>query len=742
MKHKLYVFFFDQKSVLISYQARSILLQSLLNFHYEKVVLCLWLFLPFTLFAQQKKEPKSAYLFAYFTGNGKGEEAIRFALSPDGLHYRAINQNRPIIDVNKISSTGGVRDPHVLRAEDGKTFYMVATDMQVAKNGWGPNDAMVLLKSTDLVNWTSAIVNIPKAFPEMAHVNRVWAPQTIYDREAKKYMIYWSMRFGKDPDKIYYAYANKDFTQLETNPKQLFFSPDNAACIDGDIVYKDGKYHLFFKTEDRKPGIKKAVSTRLTGGYVMTNPQYLQQTTDPVEGAGTFKLNNSNTWILMYDVYTKGKYQFTKTNDLEKFTLIDNEIKMDFHPRHGTVIPITAAEATALVNKWVTANDVILSATASGVKELGSDRLDTLNNQLTLGYTDSLPKAQPKISFFPYPGVKVLQTSPTTYSVSIAKQKSKVYKVSLQKEYNRALPGLYADPFMLFARKTQKFYIYPTSDGFTGWSGTFFKTFSSNNLINWKDEGVILDLPKQVSWADKNAWAPCIIEHPVGNDYKYYYYFTAAQKIGVAVADNPNGPFVDSGKPLISQFYKGIKRGQHIDPDVFKDPKTGKNYLYWGNGYMAVAELNADMISIDTNSIKILTPSKSYNEGTHVFYRNGIYYFTWSEQDTRSEDYQVRYGTSTSPRGPITLAKDNLVLIKNTVLGIYGTGHHSVIQIPEKDEWYIVYHRFNYPKGIQMGRAAGYNREVCIDKLEFHTDGSIKQVVPTHVGVGPINIKN
>lgn len=306
-------------------------------------------------FAQKKSKTSSdpgAYLFVYFTGNGPGEEEIRFALSKDGYKYLALNDNKPVINAADISAARGVRDPHILRGNDGKSFYMVATDMQVAKYGWGPNYGMVFLKSKDMVNWSTAKVNIPQAFPELATVNRVWAPQTIYDKKAGKYMIYWSMRFGKEADKIYYAYANKDFTGLETTPKQLFFSPDSAACIDGDIVFKDNKYHLFFKTEDRQPGIKMAVSDQLTTGYVMKNDAYLQQTTEAVEGAGTFKLHNSDTWILMYDVYKKGRYQFTKSTDLEHFTVIDNEVSMNFHPRHGTVLPITTKEAKLLENKW------------------------------------------------------------------------------------------------------------------------------------------------------------------------------------------------------------------------------------------------------------------------------------------------------------------------------------------------------------------------------------------------------
>lgn len=293
----------------------------------------------------------SAYLFAYFTGNGPGEEAVRFALSADGYNYKALNGNNPVVNSADVSSAGGLRDPHILRGADGKTFYMVATDMNVAKNGWGPNYAMVFLKSTDLIHWKSSVVNIPQTIAAFAGINRVWAPQTIYDNATKKYMVYWSMRFGDGPDKIYYAYANAAFTGIEGIPKQLFFKPDNGATIDGTIAYYKGQYNLFFKTEGHGKGIKKAVSSNLTSGYVLQD-NYLNQTTESVEGADVFKLINSDTWILMYDVYMKGKYQFCKSTDLNNFSVIDNEISMDFHPRHGTVIHISAGEAKRLEKQW------------------------------------------------------------------------------------------------------------------------------------------------------------------------------------------------------------------------------------------------------------------------------------------------------------------------------------------------------------------------------------------------------
>lgn len=689
----------------------------------------------------------SAYLFTYFTGIGTDQESIRFAISNNGFNYIALNGNQPVLNSNIISSTGGVRDPHIYRGADGKSFYMVATDMNVAKNGWGPNNAMVLLKSSDLVHWSSKIVRITSLFPEFSTVNRVWAPQTIYDPNKKKYLIYWSMRSGTDPDKIYYAYANSDFTGFESHPKQLFYSPGNFACIDGDIQFKGGLYYLFFKTEDQMPGIKNAVSSKLTEGYKIISDKYLQQTDLPVEGAGTFKLNNADSYILMYDVYKSGKYQFTKSNDLKHFTVIDQQVSMNFHPRHGTVMPITSSEAEALIKRWMKPGDIMQSVQSIGIRKQNMD-LDTVARNLTLSVSDSVKLSRFNPGFLTFPGLDVtpkgyqdFSKGPVNYTVKIQGRANLGYKVSLAGDHNPVINGFYADPEILYAKKTGKFYIYPTSDGFTNWSGNYFKAFSSSNLVNWLDEGVILDLNKDVSWAKTAAWAPCIIEKTVNGNFKYFYYFVAAQKIGVAVSDSPTGPFKDSGKPLIDHFPEGVTRGQQIDPAVFTDPKTGKTFLYWGNAYMAGAELNDDMISIRPGTTKLLTPDETYTEGTYVFYRDGKYYFMWSKGDTRSPDYLVRYGIADSPLGKIVIPNNNLVIAKDEMAGIYGTGHNAVIQIPGKDEWYLVYHRFNFPNGINMGEAAGYNREVCIDKLEFNADGSIKPVKPTKNGIHPIVFK-
>lgn len=685
----------------------------------------------------------TAYLFTYFTSNEREGESIRFAVSTDGFRYHALNRNQPVLASAEISSTGGVRDPHILRRQDGKGFLMVATDM-VSALGWNSNRAMVLLKSDDLLHWTSRVVNIQRRFPGQDSLLRVWAPQTIFDARAGRYMIYWSMKHGmNDPDKIYYAYANDDFTDLATEPRQLYFPPDGGACIDGDIVEKDGRFHLFFKTEGRGAGIKVAVSDRLTEGYVQRDP-YVQQTRDPVEGAGVYRLNGSDEYVLMYDVYTSGRYQFCRTRDLEHFRVADEEVSMDFHPRHGTVMPVTDAEVRRLVTKWGYPEMALGALTATGNRKINT-RIDTGSRIIDISLRPGADPADLDPSFPIIPGIRVFIQGPLDpagvtrrYRVAIEGRKPEVWTLWARREFNPVLEGYFADPDIIYAGQTGRFYLYPTSDGFSNWSGTYFKTFSSADLVNWRDEGVILDLTRDVTWGRHNAWAPCILEKKTGTRYRYLFYYTAAQKIGVAVADSPTGPFRDIGKPLLERFPDGLKGGQVIDPDVFTDPVSGRDFLYWGNGHMMGGMLSDDGLSLVDSTVKVITPDRTFREGTTVFYRNGRYFFLWSENDTRSPDYRVRWGSARTPLGPIEVPAENILLEKNTAAGIYGTGHNAVLNVPGTDEWYIVYHRFNHPRGISMGRSAGYHREVCIDHLNFDAEGRPMRVVPTLHGIPPL----
>lgn len=300
----------------------------------------------FTLMCQA--DLKAAYLFVYFTGNDPDQEQIFMAVSRDGYSFHAMNGGHPII-TSAISESGGLRDPHILRCEDHSGFYMVATDMK-SSEGWDSNRGLVMMKSPDLVHWETSRINIQRRFAGNDSLKRVWAPQTIYDKKENKYMVYWSMKHGSGPDIIYYAYANEDFTDLINEPRQLFFPKDGKSCIDGDIVTHDGHYYLFYKTEDHGNGIKVAVTDSLTSGRWTEQPDYKQLTSDPVEGAGVFYNHKDKLFVLAYDVYTKGRYEFAVSTDLVHFSPCPFPVEMDFQPRHGAIIEITEQECDTLTH--------------------------------------------------------------------------------------------------------------------------------------------------------------------------------------------------------------------------------------------------------------------------------------------------------------------------------------------------------------------------------------------------------
>lgn len=632
----------------------------------------------------QTDEPKTAYLFTYFTGNQPAQEQICYALSDDGFHFTPLNGGQPVIHSDTIALTGGVRDPHILRAEDGHTFLQVATDMHCSQ-GWDSNRGLVLMKSADLIHWTHATVHFPTTYPRLwANTIHVWAPQTIYDREAGKYMVYYALatRDSRGYDRIYYSYANADFTALEGTPTLLYESKNGKPVIDADIVFNpsDRLYHFFMKTEgEHGPGIYHATSPTLTPAQGQRAGEQwtlldgkAEQTKQQVEGSGVCPTLDGKGWILMYDCYQNGHYQFCSSPDLTTFTAVaDTETKGVFTPRHGTLLPITEAEKQRLLLEW-------------------------------------------------------------------------------GNHGNPILPGFHADPEILYSNKTKRYYIYSTTDGLPGWGGWTFSVFSSQNLKDWTDEGVVLDVKSgQVGWAKGNAWAPAAIEvkQPDGS-YKYYLYFSAdagkRKEIGVAVSDSPTGPFVDSGAPIVSDSPVG--HGQQIDVDVFFDPKSKKHYLYWGNGYMAGAELNADLLSIKQETVTVMTPqggtlqTYAFREAPYVFLRKGKYYFMWSVDDTGSPNYHVSYGTSSSPLGPIEVAAEPNILWQRPEQRLYGTAHNSVLQLPGKDEWYIVYHRIN-KHYIDRSQSPGTHREVCIDRMTFDKQGRILPVTPTLDGPAPLKTK-
>ena len=259
---------------------------------------------------------------------------------------------------------------------------------------------------------------------------------------------------------------------------------------------------------------------------------------------------------------------------------------------------------------------------------------------------------------------------------------------------------------------------------------TFLDAFSSKDLVNWEKYPKVLDI-KDISWAAYSIWAPSVIRA----NGKYYLFFGANDiqsdkeqgGIGVAVADKPEGPYRDAiGKPLINAFHNGA---QPIDQFVFHDD-DGQFYLFYGGWrHCNVVRLKPDLLGLDVfpdgQTFKEITPA-NYVEGPFVFKRDGKYYLMWSEGGWTGPNYSVAYAIADSPTGPFT--RIGKILQQNPAVAT-GAGHHSVIRIPGTDEYYIVYHR------RPLGDTNGNHREVCIDRMAFNADGTIKPVIITFEGV-------
>ncbi len=343
-------------------------------------------------------------------------------------------------------------------------------------------------------------------------------------------------------------------------------------------------------------------------------------------------------------------------------------------------------------------------------------------------------------------------------NINVYSQSDKVSDAK-PKSGNPILKGWYADPEgAVFGNE---FWIYPTySDDYehldrsAGFSEqqlklrkntinqqylkqTFFNAFSSVDLIKWKKHPHVLDV-KNVKWASYSLWAPSIIEA----NKKYYLFFSANDiqnneqcgGIGVAVSQHPSGPFVDAiGKPLINKFHNGA---QPIDQYVFRDT-DGSFYLYYGGwSHCNVVKLNTDLLSLksfdDGDIFKEITP-QNYVEGVFVFKRNEKYYLMWSEGSWGGPDYSVAYAIGSSPIGPFKRIDK---ILKQDTLVATGAGHHSIINVPGTNDYYIIYHR------RPLNTTDGNHRETCIDRLYFDDQGYIKTVKMTVEGVDQQRILN
>ena len=245
-----------------------------------------------------------------------------------------------------------------------------------------------------------------------------------------------------------------------------------------------------------------------------------------------------------------------------------------------------------------------------------------------------------------------------------------------------------------------------------------YHVFSSTNLTDWTDHGVIVSQDK-IGWVNPTSysmWAPDCIER----NGKYYFYFPANVKtgkgfgIGVAIADKPEGPYVPHPEPITNV------RG--IDPCAFID-KDGQAYIYYSLNRIFAARLKDNMTELASEPVVLGDlPTKGLVEGPFFFERNGIYYLTYPHVENKIE--RLEYAIGDNPLGPFKVTG---VIMDETPMGTW-TNHHSLVQY--NGQWYLFYHQSAYSPKFDK------NRSVCIDSLFFNEDGTIRKVIPTNRGVG------
>ncbi|KAI0515463.1 putative glycosyl hydrolase [Xylaria bambusicola] len=286
---------------------------------------------------------------------------------------------------------------------------------------------------------------------------------------------------------------------------------------------------------------------------------------------------------------------------------------------------------------------------------------------------------------------------------------------------NPFVEGWYADPGS--AAYDGLFWVYAVRTG-TAKAQTCVDAFSTSDLIHWDKHPNVLTT---ANWVKKGIRSPT----PISQNGKYYIYFSTIDTqgddtdigggIGVAVADTPEGPYVDAiGKPLISENHNGARP---TDPDVLIDDSDGQAYIYYGGQEHAnVAILNKDMISVksskDNTKFKEITP-KGYIGGSRILKRNGVYYFMWSEHHPDNPDYSISYAMGDSPLGPFNpvakiLEPDSAVTKR--------VGRSSMIHVPNTDIWYVLYHRQPLSET---------DKDHCIiayDRIYFNEDNTIQPV--------------
>lgn len=244
--------------------------------------------------------------------------------------------------------------------------------------------------------------------------------------------------------------------------------------------------------------------------------------------------------------------------------------------------------------------------------------------------------------------------------------------------------------------------------------------YSSSDMVNWQEHPVPLK-PSDFAWASGDAWASQVIER----NGKFYWYVTVShgsihgKAIGIAVSDSPTGPFKDAlGKALITNDMTTHTKisWDDIDPSVWID-SDGQAYLFWGNTVCKYAKLKENMIELDGPIITVDLPN--FTEAPWIHKKNDWYYLSYAYQFPE----KIAYAMSKSITGPWEFKG-----ILNEVAGNSNTNHQAIINFKGND--YFIYHNGSIPT-----HGGSFRRSVCVDRLFYNEDGTMKRVVMTSEGI-------
>lgn len=259
--------------------------------------------------------------------------------------------------------------------------------------------------------------------------------------------------------------------------------------------------------------------------------------------------------------------------------------------------------------------------------------------------------------------------------------------------------------------------------------------YSSVDMKNWTYHGPIMKAT-DFKWASRDAWAAQVVE----KEGKFYFYTTVehghphySKAIGVAVADNPKGPFTDArGSALITNDMTPWPHGwDDIDPTIFIDD-DGTPWLVWGNLYCYIVKLKSNMTEIEGPIQRIHVPN--YTEGPWMHKHNGTYYLSYAAFAHQGFQEKVCYATSKNITGPWTYQG---ILTENAENSF--TIHPAIMEF--NDQWYFFYH--NGVLELPDGQTGGLGRRsVCVEYLYYNEDGTIQPIIQTTEGISsPPNSK-